>query len=51
MHDKHEAFAFKYDTRSLRMVEEKIMKHIGIVLYCNAIMYYFIMFFCPLYFV
>jgi hypothetical protein len=51
MHDKHEAFAFKYDTTSLRAVEEKIMRHVGLVLYANAIVYYFIMFFCPLYFV
>ena len=51
MHDKHEAFAFKYDTKALQDIEKTIMPTIGPVLYINSVLYYFIMFFCPLYFV
>lgn len=51
MHDKHDAFAFKYDTEALKDVENIIMKPVGSVLYIMAVIYYFIMFFCPLYFV
>jgi hypothetical protein len=50
MHDKHEAFAFKYDTRILLRVENEIMESIGTILYVNAACYYFIAFFCPFYF-
>jgi len=50
MHDKHEAFAFKYNTYILKAIESEIMEHIGKVLYINTAFYYFIVFFCPLFF-
>lgn len=51
MHDKHAAFAFKYDTVLLKAVENEIMENVGTILYINVLMYYFIMFFCPFFFV
>ena len=47
IHDKHEAFRFKYDTKALRIIEEELMDEMTIALYINNIVYYFIMFICP----
>ena len=46
MHDKHEAFRFKYDTQVLNEVE-KNMNWLTVVLYVNAVLFYTIVFSCP----
>ena len=48
MHDKHEAFRFKYDTKAMSKVENELMPNITIMLYVNSIVYYLIMFGAPL---
>ena len=50
IHDKHEAFAFKYDTESLSLVERELMPSIKLQLYLWSILYYTITFFIPFYF-
>ena len=50
IHDKHEAFRFKYDTEKLNQLEEN-MGHITFWLYLNSFIYYVIMFICPFVFV
>ena len=50
IHDKHEAFRFKYDTEKLNTLEEKMGK-ITFLLYLNSFIYYIIMFVCPFVFV
>lgn len=48
IHDKHEAFRFKYDTKKLSELEAWMNKTNTIrALYVNAICYYIIMFVCP----
>lgn len=48
IHDKHEAFRFKYDTKKLQELEQyMIKKHYVKILYLNSLIYYFIMFGCP----
>ena len=51
IHAKHEAFEFKYDPESMKDLEEKHMKPIGIYLYFFTVIYYAIMFICPFVFV
>ena len=51
IHAKHEAFRFKYDSKCLKMVENEIMSKMTVSLYINSIIYYIIMFGCPLFFV
>ena len=50
LHDKHEAFRFKYDPNSLRMIEKQ-MNPFTIVLYVNALIFYIICFACPMIFI
>lgn len=48
IHDKHEAFRFKYDTKKLQDLEQYIInKQYILILYLNSLIYYFIMFGCP----
>ena len=51
IHAKHEAFEFKYDPDSMRMLEQEHMYWVGIYLYLFTIIYYGIMFICPFVFV
>ena len=51
MEAKHEAFRFKYDTEALEIVERDMMKSVGIGLYINSAVYYFIVVVCPMVFV
>lgn len=48
IHDKHEAFRFKYDTAALNEVETKIVPRVTYVVYFNSLIYYIIMFVAPL---
>ena len=50
IHDKHEAFRFKYDTKALLMVEDELMGGVTWLLYLNSLFYYTIMFLCPVLF-
>ena len=50
IHDKHEAFRFKYDTKALLIVEDELMDRLEKWLYVNSFIYYIIMFICPLLF-
>jgi|TARA_B110001450_G_scaffold251663_2_gene272118 hypothetical protein len=50
IHDKHEAFRFKYDTKALLMVEDELMDGVTRLLYLNSLIYYTIMFLCPVLF-
>ena len=50
IHDKHEAFRFKYDTKALLMVENELMDGVTKLLYLNSLIYYTIMFVCPVIF-
>ena len=50
IHDKHEAFRFKYATKELNDLEAK-MNRVTFLLYFNSIVYYVIMFVCPFIFV
>lgn len=48
IHDKHEAFRFKYDTKKLSELEEYMIEKKYIkILYLNSFIYYFIMFISP----
>ena len=47
IHDKHEAFAFKYDTREIEKVEKIIMPGTKKMLYFWTLVYYFIVFVAP----
>jgi len=49
IHDKHEAFKFKYEPTALKALE-KDMDRVTVVLYINAVIYYMITFGCPFYF-
>ena len=51
IHDKHDAFRFKYDTRSLHIIEDEMMDGITRKLYINSIIYYICVFVCPFFFV
>ena len=51
IHDKHEAFRFKYDTKALNLIEDELMDGMTYILYLNSFVYYIIMFVCPLTFV
>lgn len=50
IHDKHEAFRFKYDTKSLKLIEDELMSTMMCMLYFNSVIYYIIMFGAPMYF-
>ena len=50
IHDKHEAFRFKYDTKSLLIVEDELMERLEVWLYVNSFIYYIIMFIAPFFF-
>ena len=47
IHDKHEAFRFKYDTREIEKVEKLIMPGVKKMLYFWTIIYYIIVFILP----
>lgn len=51
IHDKHEAFRFKYDTKALNVIEDELMDNMTYLLYANSFIYYLIMFICPITFV
>ena len=51
IHAKHEAFEFKYDPESIKILEQSHMGIIGFYLYFFTIIYYAIMFICPFIFV
>ena len=51
IHDKHEAFRFKYDTKALNIIEDELMDKMTYLLYLNSFVYYLIMFICPITFV
>ena len=48
MHDKHEAFRFKYDTKAMNKIENDLMPRITTMLYVNSLIYYVIMFGAPI---
>lgn len=50
IHDKHEAFRFKFSTHELTGLEKQ-MGRIQMFLYVNSFIYYIIMFVCPFLFV
>ena len=50
LHAKHEAFRFKYDTASIKMIENTMMRSMRFNLYFQTVLYYFIMFGCPIIF-
>jgi hypothetical protein len=50
IHAKHEAFRFKYDTASIKMIERTMMKSLRLNLYIQTIFYYVIMFGLPIVF-
>ena len=47
IHDKHEAFRFKYNTDSIHRIEKKLMPGIQCQLYVWSAVYYTIMFILP----
>ena len=47
IHDKHEAFRFKYDTTAIRRVEDEIMPSVKNQLYLWSLVYYIITFALP----
>ena len=47
IHAKHEAFRFKYDTKSLKEIEDELMDEITTSIYINSFIYYIIVFVCP----
>lgn len=49
IHDKHEAFRFKYSTKQLNELDSEIGWIIKFM-YSNSILYYFIMIVCPIIF-
>jgi len=50
IHDKHEAFRFKYDTVAIQHVETELMPGVKKQLYMWTVFYYFIIFGLPLFF-
>ena len=50
IHDKHEAFRFKYDTSAVRNLEKKLMPSIKKQLYGWTLVYYIITFVLPYFF-
>jgi len=51
IHDKHEAFRFKYDTVAIGRIEEHLMPGIKRQLYYWSILYYFLTFAAPYIFI
>ena len=51
IHDKHEAFRFKYNTVSMKSLEEKVMPSIKRQLYYWSLIYYLIVFVVPYFFI
>ncbi len=51
IHDKHEAFRFKYDTKAITRVEVNLMHDIKKQLYYWSIVYYFLTFAAPYIFI
>ena len=51
IHDKHEAFRFKYDTEAIRNLELELMPSIKWQLYIWSVIYYFIVFVAPYIFI
>ena len=51
IHDKHEAFRFKYDTSEINNLEKKLMPGIKMQLYIWTIIYYVITFVLPYFFI
>ena len=51
IHDKHEAFRFKYDTDAIKKVEENVMPGVKRQLYYWTLIYYFITFVAPYIFI
>lgn len=51
IHDKHEAFRFKYDTDAIKRVEINLMHDIKKQLYYWSIVYYFLTFVAPYIFI
>lgn len=51
IHDKHEAFRFKYDTESIRKMEKYMMPSVKRQLYLWSVVYYFIVFAAPYIFI
>ena len=47
IHAKHEAFRFKYDSMSLKAVEQTNMKSVGIAMYIFTFFYFGMMFALP----
>ena len=47
IHDKHEAFRFKYDTKQIEKVEKLIMPGVKKMLYFWTLVYYLIVFVMP----
>ena len=47
IHDKHEAFRFKYDTKAITAVEKDIMPGVKKQLYAWSVIYYLIVFVLP----
>ena len=47
VHAKHEAFAFKYDPEIMRLLEEKEMQPIRVMMYFWSVVYYIILFALP----
>ena len=50
IHDKHEAFRFKYNTIAINNLEQKLMPGILKNLYFSTIIYYIIVFILPNFF-
>ena len=51
MHAKHEAFRFKYDSKSLMEVEKHSMRGIGFAMYALTFIYFCTMFGLPSFFI
>mmetsp|Transcript_40163 Transcript_40163/g.52632 ORF Transcript_40163/g.52632 Transcript_40163/m.52632 type:complete len:95 (-) Transcript_40163:1286-1570(-) len=51
IHAKHEAFRFKYDSESLKLIEKEWMPTVGIVMYTLTIVYFGMMFGFPALFI
>ena len=51
IHAKHEAFRFKYDSKSMQNLELTQMRGIGIAMYLFTIIYFCMMFIGPFFFV
>ena len=51
IHDKHEAFRFKYDTKEIKRIEKELMPGIKRQLYYWSIVYYFLTFAAPYMFI